>query len=186
MHAAEALRGAGGESFDVVVGRDVDARGEHLGLVPDLRRGLLDTRFVDVGHHHAHPLGREPLGERKPDPARGAGDDGGAAGEVVHQPDPDADSSAVLRGAQAEHEGDREAAGVRSHEHPAGVRARREEPGDRLARLVEDARAVVDRDAVEREGDRRDGLDHVERRRGRSASASKRRGGSSPPSTQAG
>src|SRR6266545_4519547 len=69
-----------------------------------------------------------------------------------------------LRGREAEHQRAGDAPGVRPHVEAAGVRARREQSRDRLPAVVEHPCPGVDADAVEGEGDRRDGLDDVVRR----------------------
>ena len=54
--------------------------------MPDaaLGRGRLGAGGVDVGHHHRRPLRGQLVGDRLPDPLRGAGDDGHASVELAH------------------------------------------------------------------------------------------------------
>ena len=68
-------------------------------------------------------------------------------------------------GLQAEHQRGREAAGVGAMEHAAGIRTGGQQPANRLSVGAEHARALVDPQAGEGEGDRGDDLDHVVRGR---------------------
>ena len=52
------------------------------GLLTDLRRGLVGGFLLARGEHHVGARGGQLLGDRQPDPARGAGDDRGAAGQI--------------------------------------------------------------------------------------------------------
>ena len=51
-------------------------------LLADLRRGGFGRLLLAGGEHHVGAGGRQLLGDRQPDSARGAGDDRGSAGQV--------------------------------------------------------------------------------------------------------
>ena len=82
VNGTELLERCVGERPNRVPARRV--RGHADRVIADARGRVLEARRVDVGHHEAHALGGETLAERKADAARGAGDDGDAPAEVVH------------------------------------------------------------------------------------------------------
>src|SRR5207253_1210199 len=57
---------------------DVVVTGRELG------DGSVEQRLVDVGQHHLHALGEEPLTQRAADPATATGDHGDLALQVLH------------------------------------------------------------------------------------------------------
>jgi hypothetical protein len=88
-HVGSAERGVGlaGEPLDVLGAGDIDSQGQHGGrLDPHRGRGGVEGSRLDVGHDDLHALGGEPLGERQPDPARGARDDCDPVSESLHGP----------------------------------------------------------------------------------------------------
>ena len=76
VRGAEPLDREFGERGDVGLrGGVADARRDVAAVLGQPRRHLGEPRLVDVGQHHVHALGDEPLGQRQPDTARRAGDD---------------------------------------------------------------------------------------------------------------
>ena len=58
-------------------------RADAQGPVTDLRRGLLGGLLFAGGEHHIGAVGGQLLGDRQADSPRGAGDDCGAAGQIL-------------------------------------------------------------------------------------------------------
>ena len=134
---AEALRGPPREHLDVLPLRHIGGDREHVRGFADKRRRRLEPVRVDVGHHDAHPLFREPARQREPDAARRTCDDSRSPDERVHQGEvPDMHFRRRLRRPQGEDERRREPARIRLGEDAARVGARGQEAGDRFARLV--------------------------------------------------
>ncbi len=89
VHRAEAVVRRVGEGPHLGLAAYVGADPERLGA--EARRlgdRLVEGGRLDVGEHDVHPLAGGVAGEPTADPARGAGDDGDAPDEVVHQRSP--------------------------------------------------------------------------------------------------
>jgi hypothetical protein len=77
------------QGFDIAGLRDVRPDGQHLGaLRPQLALRSCQRVGLDVRQHDLHPLGREPLHQRPPDPAGGPGDHRDLALEALHTTSP--------------------------------------------------------------------------------------------------
>ncbi len=70
---------------DVLPDRDVALDADRVAAeLPHQRHRLVRARLrASVVHGHARPLTREPLGDRDPEPAPGAGDEGDLPGEAA-------------------------------------------------------------------------------------------------------